>query len=336
MDITAKEASVKDKKNARIDYVDLMKGICITLVVIMHCNVMFPLEIINNMLQNLRMPLYFFLTGLFFKEYSCFSEFIIRKTNKIIIPYVFFAFIPYIFFDFFFNSEINKTYLYYLFVLIEPYNFPLWFLRSLFISYIFFYLTYRFTKRYGDYMCGIVIFLLSYISWRISYVIPRDVIGAYLIENIVTSVFVLPFLYVAFISRKKGLLTMNFTWKKFAIIFILGFIAWELCVQNNVSLMKAHLVSKYPLLYISAFGGIACLWVICAKIQKLFFFSYVGRYSIIVLGTHIPISKFISTYLGITNYFQAIITLALMPVMIYICIRFFPNFTAQKDLIRYR
>lgn len=93
------------KNSGRIEYIDLMKGICITLVVIVHCNVSFPYEILNNLLQNLRMPLYFFLSGLFFKEYGCFSHFLIKKVNKLVIPYLFFSYIPYIFFDLIINAN---------------------------------------------------------------------------------------------------------------------------------------------------------------------------------------------------------------------------------------
>ena len=73
----------------RIEYIDLMKGFCITLVVYHHAVGYFGVEIIDKVLHNFRMPLYFFLAGMFFKRYSCFTEFLIRKTNRILIPYFF-------------------------------------------------------------------------------------------------------------------------------------------------------------------------------------------------------------------------------------------------------
>lgn len=57
------------RNKSRIEYIDLMKGICITLVVLIHCKISFDNEHIVNMLEHLRMPLYFFLSGLFFKKY---------------------------------------------------------------------------------------------------------------------------------------------------------------------------------------------------------------------------------------------------------------------------
>lgn len=84
----------------RLEYVDLMKGICITLVVATHCGVCIPHYLplgfeINMALINIRMSLYFFLSGIFFKEYMSFSDFVVRKVNKLIVPYVFFAIFPY-------------------------------------------------------------------------------------------------------------------------------------------------------------------------------------------------------------------------------------------------
>lgn len=82
----------------RIEYIDLMKGICITMVVLLHCHY-FEGEkaIIDTYLRPLRMPLYFFLAGLFFKTYSSFKCLLIKKINNLVIPYLFFsilAFVP--------------------------------------------------------------------------------------------------------------------------------------------------------------------------------------------------------------------------------------------------
>ena len=50
----------------RIEFIDLAKGVCILLVIMMHTdvNVDFP------GLRGMRMPLYFILSGLFFKDYG--------------------------------------------------------------------------------------------------------------------------------------------------------------------------------------------------------------------------------------------------------------------------
>lgn len=71
----------------RIDFVDLAKGICILLVVLYHINVPIPYM---ELASCFRMPLYFILSGLFFKDYGGFKFFLVKKTNKLAIPWLFF------------------------------------------------------------------------------------------------------------------------------------------------------------------------------------------------------------------------------------------------------
>ena len=64
----------------------MAKGVCILLVIMMHTdvNVDFP------GLRGMRMPLYFILSGLFFKDYGGFLNLLVKKANKILIPFLFF------------------------------------------------------------------------------------------------------------------------------------------------------------------------------------------------------------------------------------------------------
>lgn len=40
-------------------------------------------------LRGMRMPLYFILSGLFFKDYGGFLNLLVKKANKILIPFLF-------------------------------------------------------------------------------------------------------------------------------------------------------------------------------------------------------------------------------------------------------
>ena len=55
----------------RIEFIDLAKGVCILMVVMGHCG--FPIDI--PVWEIVRMPLYFILSGLFFKDYVGWSSF---------------------------------------------------------------------------------------------------------------------------------------------------------------------------------------------------------------------------------------------------------------------
>lgn len=67
--------STSSSEKPRIEFIDLAKGICIILVVIFHFDVDIPL------LRPMRMPLYFILSGLFFKDYGGFINFLTKKNE---------------------------------------------------------------------------------------------------------------------------------------------------------------------------------------------------------------------------------------------------------------
>ena len=74
----------------RIEYIDLAKGFCIVLVVLVHIAAFYTYQLPGgDFFKAFRMPLYFFLSGCFFKAYRGFSDFAKRKVNKLLIPYLF-------------------------------------------------------------------------------------------------------------------------------------------------------------------------------------------------------------------------------------------------------
>ena len=79
-----------DNQHRRIDFVDFPPGECILMVVLTNIGGAFDQLDKHSMLSCFRMPLYFFISGIFFKPYEGLYGFIIRKTNKLIIPSNFF------------------------------------------------------------------------------------------------------------------------------------------------------------------------------------------------------------------------------------------------------
>ena len=117
----------------RIEFIDLAKGVCILLVIMMHTdvNVDFP------GLRGMRMPLYFILSGLFFKDYGGFLNLLVKKANKILIPFLFFYLASYSIFYLigWLSPDIIKskaTGISDLFTQRQLFNGPIWFLLALF------------------------------------------------------------------------------------------------------------------------------------------------------------------------------------------------------------
>lgn len=140
----------------RYEFIDLAKGIAIILVVVYHFGdvVLTGSSKLNLMFLDFRMPLYYVLSGLFFSQYSGIGEFMVKKTNKLLIPFVFFYLLASLLliikewilgipFDF---SRLN-------FVKYEHVscNGPLWLLLSLFECGVIFYFLVNLSKPFKKY-----------------------------------------------------------------------------------------------------------------------------------------------------------------------------------------
>ena len=58
----------------RVEYIDLMKGLCILTVVALHFKLFPEQSSLNYMQGAISIPLYFFLSGIFYKTYVSFQN----------------------------------------------------------------------------------------------------------------------------------------------------------------------------------------------------------------------------------------------------------------------
>ena len=159
---------MEGNQSRRIDFVDLTKGVCIILVVMAHVGGAFEQLDTNSMLSCFRMPLYFFISGVFFKSYEGLLGFILRKINKLIIPFLFFylsAFLmKYIVWKIapgVFQLPVSWNELLVVFHghdLIK-FNPPIWFLLALFNCNILFYLIHFLREKHLPVMFAVTILI---------------------------------------------------------------------------------------------------------------------------------------------------------------------------------
>ena len=317
----------KQREKNRIDYIDLAKGICIFLVVLHHALLNYDIRDYPSMhfFQMFRMPLYFLLSGLFFKQYEGFFGFMKRKINKLLIPYIAFSLIT----------------------LLMPYhNRAIWFLLCLFILNIFFYAIFEIAeiseKKYSQKAKIIVIVALSIIA---------GIIGFYLCKQrilfktyIPTALVAIPFFGLGFVMRKYTKILNNSKYDKFMWILAipLFFITW-IC-QGRATFLFGIFELSLISLYIGGFAGILAILFIAKSLHRLPILSYCGRYSIIILVTHLFVLKFalkrvisIFTGMGMKDYVAvAILSVILMLAYVFIIPlvkTYMPHITAQKDVI---
>ena len=328
----------------RVGFVDLSKGFCICLVVLLHVFGETAGETFD-MLNLFRMPLYFILSGMFFKRYGGFLDFFKKKTNKLLIPFLItylLTCIPSIFvlssrplsLSSFWNEESYKVNL--------GCNGAAWFLLCLFFQNILFYLIYKASDNV------IVVSSVSIVTGLVGY--AMNVYGCHLPLWIDTAMTALPFFLFGYALRKYSeVLYCKMNGMYMAITALALFVLMAVNHYNHVmgttvlsygdNAFNMNVVCLY-------FGGISGFWIVFMLSKCLNYlpvFSYVGRYSIVVLLTHLLYLLLIRNVLFKMGIDQSMLGVNVMVFFVIIflslptirfCIKYLPYWFAQKDLIK--
>lgn len=292
-----------------------------------------------------RMPLYFILSGLFFKTYEGMFPFIKKKTNKLIIPFIFsfiFITIPSVFLidkgnEMFINISLFE----------EKGRLNLgivsssWFLVCLFIVNLYFYSLFKLSRFNVK-----TISLFCIILGNVGYLL--NVMNLYLPLWLDTSLTVMPFFLFGYLARNYSNILYEDFAKKHIILFLLALTAllltyyiFEQKKTMSIYFLQNHYNVNTISLYLGGISGSCCVLLISKYLQKLPLLSYIGRYSIVVLLTHQPllyILRNIFYQLGLSqdghfaNFVIFVMVLLLSVPIIHFCVRFLPYCFAQKDI----
>lgn len=294
-----------------------------------------------------RMPLYFVLSGLFFKTYGGFANFVKKKTNKLLIPLI----IVYIFISLPSNillSWRNAVQFSLVNMLLLPDGTKLnmgispgsWFLMCLFWVNLYFYIIYIICK--GNY---ILIGVLSILCGCMGYYLGNN--GFVLPFWLDTALTALPFFFLGYFLRSySNFLNEEISYYHLYLFVVsLGLCAFVISMldENGMILYvgNTYHINLFGLYAGGVFGSLGVL-IIAKYFNMLPIVSYMGRYSIVVLLTHQTFLFFIRNILyqvGIhqqeiywlnTIIFLFVILLSL-PTIKY-GIKYLPYMFAQKDL----
>ena len=331
----------------RIEFVDLAKGICIMLVVLLH--VLGDMSGVVIKIMNLfRMPLYFVLSGLFFKTYDGLIPFFKKKTNKLLIPFFFvffFIVVPTtILLDLKTGAEItwDSVFLDDNGKLNLGIDGAIWFLLCLFLINLFFYVIFLLSKRNL-----ITIIILSCFCGIAGYLL--NVKNQYLLVWMDSALTSMPFFMLGYVMRKHtSVLNEDFSRKDYllsiaallVLLLVYGFN--EYCGTNVIEFARneynIHLLS----LYLGGMAGTLLVFLFSKYFGHLPIVSYIGRYSIVVLLTHLLYLFVIRNLLYQVGIHQGeridinlavfVMIIVLMLPTIKFCVKYLPYCFAQKDL----
>lgn len=324
--------------NKRIEYIDYLKGLSVTWVVWFHTNhpdfVDYPY----------RIPLFFFVSGIFFKPYF-WNIFWRKKVNQLIIPFILFYIIYYIYmiginllkyrsfshFDPCSILELFQTYTGNDTFIINP---PLWFICALINLQILLYILTKCTLKKW------IIFITSFVV---------SMVGIYYIKQVPTPFMIgrsLPFFiyYVTgYIGGKTLIKYLNCN-KNYIISIITGFAIWAVMhLIKGSTLTYSYIVEIFN--YVEILSVIIMLLIIFSKIYHyplLYPLKFFGVNSYIVLGMHeiyqttfriVLENTFGSISIGL-GIIQTIMTLLLLWPTILLFNKYIPSLVAKKDFLR--
>jgi len=144
----------------RIDYIDIFRGFGIILMIMGHINFG---SIFDHYIHAFHMPMFFFITGYFYKTKSMSTlEYVIKKAKSLIVPYISFAIFHSVFYIILYKS-FSIQFLYHI-LLINTDGMPitgaLWFLTALFFVDILYYLLDKYLKDNVVCFTIVVIFMV--------------------------------------------------------------------------------------------------------------------------------------------------------------------------------
>lgn len=339
-------------KTSRIVFFDLAKGLCIILVVFAHLTTFYKLDSqmpsVISSLKAIRMPLYFYLSGLFFKRYEGFWGFAKRKINKILIPFAFFyittsVILPVLAHQFL-GLDMERGKVFSLCgAFLELFNremFPnpaIWFLLCLFEMNILFYLICLGSKYYKSIGIIVISIMFGMLGVFLSY--KRINLPIYFD----TTLTALPFFCAGYLTRKETKIWSTSHNKFYLLMMSILCVSLSLLLGGQYVDYRSNCYSGYMKLTIYPCGllGTFGILYLAQLFQRIPVISYFGRYSIIILCTHCVVYQcvyYAVNLLGMSPlysmFLNLVVTMLLYLLIIPFAVKYMPRVTAQKDVIQ--
>lgn len=328
----------------RIEYIDILRGLCILWVIWIH------LPSLNFTHYPLRMPLFFFLSGIFFKEYAL-DEFIFKKINTLFIPFIFFSLIGYLhqlstyeFFSHFSSHGEDASFdfssIFSMFsviwtgdVILNP---PLWFIAALLFFQILLYCIIRIFRS---------------MKWRVLSCLALSAVMIH--SSINTGVFLysnfwlFPFYCTGFLIGKPLLRYIDTTsLKKMSAFIVCSLVIFTASIiipdSGNPLVAKIIDIISFSILI----AGFIVLFKYLSRFRIFHYLKFWGSNSYAVLGLHWAAMQVLSTFYSVifsTTHASPVskilifcLTVAtLYPVIIFMN-RYCPMLVGKKDLIKHK
>lgn len=282
-------------KKERINWIDVLKGFGIVLVVYGHN---FPF--LEEYIYNFHMPLFFFMSGLFHPKQLTF-KIVKKRVQQILIPYFLWSCLLFLFWYFIgrkfgdsvihnysplknfigiFYSQGGHDYM--------NWGVPMWFLPAIFLNLLIFGFVRKIKKIMYQVLCVLLLVFAGFL-------IPK-VLEIHLVWSLDVSLVSLFFYTAAFYL--KDFFLNNKKNNEGVIIFVL-FLAHLICsftLFNKIDMYRSTYGNEF-LFLINASIGISFWVLFFKKVKRLNFLSFFGKNTIPVLALHLRTLTVIKLFL---------------------------------------
>jgi len=281
----------------RIEWVDVVKGIVMILVIISHTEEHFmpgQMVTLKIPIYSFHMPLFFFVSGYLFSMKGNFKEFVKGKCKRILVPYFCLGTLL-VLFDTFWqgrNAFGNpwfqpQRFLGGMFNLIFQCRFwTLWFIACLFWLNIIFYII---VSRTDTERKRVMIVTIMAVAGCVYFLFG----GWSLPWNIDVCFTTMPFFYVGYRCRKSDFVNQKILGNKHKWLMFVGFILLDaVCTIINFKVTGQYLElwgNMYgiaPLVYIAAFAGIFAVIILADACRGFAPFKYIGINTMLFYAWH--------------------------------------------------
>ena len=314
--------------NKRIEYIDILRGIAMILVLIGHND-----TILTKYIYSFHIPLFFFISGLTYKGNSASLKEVIKKRfRNIVIPYLklslFLYFLWILLMNFqgivLYKNDILKNFIGIFYCQgadSMAWGLQLWFLPCLFITSIIFYFISKINKK--------VFILISIIAVSSVGFLLNDILRINFLWSFDVALVGVLFYGTGFLLKNK----LN-TYKPQIVDFICMLISLVLLIIFNQLNGRVDMYSSQYnniLLFISnSFLGIYIIIIASKLIKQKRIIKFVGINTIIILALHIRVLDFIkkafltffSLSLNVNSIFNGVILVPILQIMIIALIIF--------------
>lgn len=305
---------------------DLARGLAMILVIMGHG--MFP---VHQALDSFHMPLFFIIAGFTFRPSSDWPVFLIKKTNRVFIPFIFFSFISFGV-EFFAQKE-------------APFIGPLWFLQTLFIALILINMVFNSLDR----IKGWIILVISIVSYYLAY---------YCVDcfpfHILKAINALPFIYLGFLikdlilglTRSKTLVLLLLFAVLYALMFVLSMRCYHISgLWHTFGIFRSNIFFYY----LTAISGSIVVLCLAQFFKVIGPINWIGRNSLVIMCAHFPILEALNSFIAQTEWYLTggiivkaslamatfFLVIALCYPLVWICKNYLPCVTGYKPLIVY-